>query len=740
MSTGFEQLRAFGRRNRAPFIVAASIVAGSVIGALMAIGSDLPQVEQLEELKPNIVTQVFARDGSVLGEFAIEKRVLIKYEEIPDVLRNAIIATEDENFFTHIGINVWRIPGALWANFRSGRRNQGFSTVTMQLSRLLFLSPQKTYERKLREILLALEIERRFTKKEIFTLYCNLVNFGHGNYGVEAASRFYFGKSAKDLSLEEAALLAGIPQSPTRLSPLDHPDAANRRRSHALDRMVAENYITPAQAQVAQYQPLGVIARHSPSSIAPYFLEEVRKTLERDYGFSGIYRSGLKVYTTLDPTLQAAANRAVRDGILRNDRAARGFQPHHASALKEGAIPRGFTLSDWRQPFGAGDVVRGVVRSADRDLAILQLGATTGRLSAKSIAWTGRSRASDVVKVGDIVPVRIMKVDGPDDQRVAEVALEQEPEAESAFLAMDTRSGAVKAMVGGFDFERSKFNRAVQAHRQTGSIFKAIVYSAAIESLGWGPETLIMDSPITFTSAGSPAWSPKNYDLRFEGTITVRHAIEESRNIPAIKTLQAIGVEKGIEYARKLGLKDELPPYLPIAIGAGEATLDEMVAVFGTIANEGLRMTPMLISRITDNEGNVLEENLPEAHDALRADTAATMANILRGVVERGTAVRAKSLKRPLCGKTGTTDNWSDTWFVGFERDLVAGVWSGFDDKRKSLGRGQDGARTSLPIFIDFWKEAMKQLPTDQVFPPPLPKPPADLTLGQVVQESRNPR
>jgi penicillin-binding protein 1A len=327
-----------------------------------------------------------------------------------------------------------------------------------------------------------------------------------------------------------------------------------------------------------------------------------------------------------------------------------------------------------------------------------------------------------------------MKLEGPDGQRTAEVALEQEPEAESAFLAMDTRSGAVKAMVGGFDFERSKFNRAVQAHRQTGSIFKAIVYSAAIESLGWGPETLIVDSPITFTAAGSPAWTPKNYDLKFEGTITVQHAIEESRNIPAIKTLQAIGVEKGIEYARKLGLKDELPPYLPIAIGAGEATLDEMVAVFGTIANEGLRMTPMLISRITDNEGNVLEENLPEAHDALRPETAATMANILHGVVERGTAVRAKSLNRPLCGKTGTTDNWSDTWFVGFERDLVAGVWSGFDDKRKSLGRGQDGARTSLPIFIDFWKEAMKQLPTDQIFPPPLPKPPAVLTDGRVVQ------
>ena len=708
------------RRNRGPLFISFCIVLGSLVGALMAIGSDLPQVEQLEELKPNIVTQVFAADGSILGEFAIEKRVIVRYEEIPEVLRNAIIATEDENFFNHIGINLWRIPGALYANFRSGRKGQGFSTLTMQLSRLLFLSPQKTYERKLREILLALEIERRFTKKEIFTLYCNLVNFGHGNYGVEAASRFYFGKSAKELNLEEAALIAGIPQSPTRLSPLDHPEAAQRRRNHALDRMVAEKYITPEKARVAQTQPLNVTARRSASSIAPYFLEEVRKTLERDYGFTGIYRSGLKVYTTLDPKLQVAANRAVRDGILRNDRAARGFKPVTESALKDGVIPEGFTLSDWRQPFDVGDVVRGVVTWVERDGAGLQIADAVGRLPLKAIAWTGKARVTDVVKVGDIVPVRILKLEG-DAKRVAEVSFEQEPDAESGFLAMDTRTGAVRAMVGGFDFERSKFNRAVQAHRQTGSIFKAIVYSAAVESLGWGPETQIVDSPISFTAAGSPTWSPHNYDMKFEGTITVQHAVEESRNIPAIKTLQAIGIEKGIEYARKLGLKDELPPYLPIAIGAGEATLDEMVAAFGTIANEGLRMTPMLITKITDNEGNVLEEKLPEAHDALRPETAATMANILRGVVLRGTAQRAASLGRPLCGKTGTTDNWSDTWFVGFERDMVAGVWSGFDDKRKSLGRGQDGARTSLPIFMDFWKEAMKQLPKDQAFPPPMP-------------------
>jgi penicillin-binding protein 1A len=427
MSSDVQSRPSFLKQNRGPLVIGAAIMFGSLVGALMAIGSDLPQVEELEELKPNIVTQVFAADGSILGEFAIEKRVLVRYEDIPDVLRNAIIATEDENFFNHIGINVWRIPAAVWANFRSGRKGQGFSTLTMQLSRLLFLSPQKTYERKIREILLALEIERRFTKKEIFTLYCNLVNFGHGHYGVEAASRFYFGKSAKDLNLEEAALIAGIPQSPTRLSPLDHPQAATRRRGLVLNRMVAEKYLTPAQATEAQAKPLGVNARRSPLSIAPYFLEEVRKSLERDYGFAGIYREGLKVYTTLDPTLQVTANRAVRDGILRNDRSARGYKAARPSALKDGAIPQGFSLPDWRQPFDVGDVTRGVVTAADRDVAIIDLGDTMARLPAKGVAWTAKTRVSDAVKVGDIVLVRILRREEASERKVVEVSLEQEP-------------------------------------------------------------------------------------------------------------------------------------------------------------------------------------------------------------------------------------------------------------------------------------------------------------------------
>lgn len=691
----------------------------------MAVGYDLPQVSELEELRPNIVTQVFAADGSKIGEFAIERRTILVYEQIPDVLRNAIIATEDENFFNHIGINVWRVPGAVWANLRSGRRGQGFSTLTMQLSRLLFLTPDKTYERKIKEILLALQIERRFTKREIFTLYCNLVNIGAGNYGVEAASQFYFGKRALDLDLHEAAVIAGVPQSPARLAPTEHPEAAVRRRNHVLERMVAEGYITRERATAAKAMPLGIVARRSPPSIAPYFLEEVRKILERDYGYAGLYRAGLRVTTTLDPALQVAANRAARDGILRNDRRARGFRPSTVSVLRDGVVPEDVFLPDWRQTMAPGDVVRGVVVEASRNAGMVRVGDVLVSLSPKSVEWTGRGAVNAAVKVGDVVPVRIEEISTSLSGRTAKAVLEQEPDAESSLLALDTKTGAVLAMVGGYDFERSKFNRATQARRQTGSIFKPIVYAAAVESLGWDAETTVVDEPFTYSSPGAPVWTPNNYDMRFEGLITVQRAIEQSRNIPAIKALQAVGVEKGIEYAHRLGLAGELPQYLPIAIGAGEATLEEMVSAFSAFANEGLRMTPYLITRITDAEGNVLQENLPEAHDALRPETASTMANLLRGTVLRGTAVRARSLDRPLCGKTGTTDDWSDTWFVGFERGIVAGVWSGFDDKRKSLGRGQDGARTSLPIFIDFWKEVTKRVPADPDFPPPPPRRPA---------------
>jgi penicillin-binding protein 1A len=696
-------------------LFAAAILGGALIGVFFAFESDLPQVTSLEEFQPNIITQVFAADGSVLGEFAIEKRVVVEFRDIPPVLRNAIVAVEDADFWKHIGINPWRIPAAAFANVRSGRLGQGFSTLTMQLTRLLFLTPEKTYERKIKEIILAFQIEKNFTKEEIFTLYCNQIYFGHGNYGVEAASRFFFGKPVKDLTLAEAALLAGIPQNAPRLSPVNHPDRAFDRRNHVLDRMAEEKYISHEEADAAQRAPLGLHLRKDPPSIAPHFLEEVRKYLEKEYGSQRIYQGGLRVYTTLDPGMQRAAVRALRDGLRILDRRARGFVKPETSALVDGLLPEPLHLDEWDWPFAAGDVVRGVVIASDRMSAVVQVGDYRGRLFPADVAWTRRTSVSDVLPRGVVAPFRIVSLSDTDGRKEAKLQLEQEPKVEGALLAEDVRSGAVRAMVGGYDFEKSKFNRATQAMRQVGSAFKPIVYSAALETLGWTPSTILVDAPLSFPNPWDKSvWTPQNYDGAFWGPMPLRRAVEQSRNIPAVKTLQAVGVEKGIEYARKLGIEGELPPYLPIALGAGEATLQEMVGAFATFANQGLRMKPFLIDRITDREGNVIEQAAPRATDALRADTAFIMTSLLRGVCERGTAARSRKLGRPIAGKTGTTNDFTDAWFIGYEPSLAAGVWVGFDEKKDSLGHGEDGAHAALPIWMEFWKAATEGRPIEE--------------------------
>ncbi|HVR70769.1 MAG TPA: PBP1A family penicillin-binding protein [Vicinamibacteria bacterium] len=700
------------RRAGVTFLFALAILAGALLGIVLAYESDLPQVSSLEDFEPNIITQVYAADGELLGNFAIEKRVVVSFADIPPILRNAIVAVEDEDFWKHIGINVWRVPSAAFSNLRAGRRSQGFSTLTMQLSRVLFLTPDKTYERKAKEIILAFQIEKNFTKEEIFTLYCNQIYFGHGNYGVEATSRSLFSKSIKDLNLPEAALIAGLAQNPARLSPLDHPQRATQRRNHVIDRMAEEKYITAEEAAAARTEPLRLRPHKDPPSIAAYFLEEVRKYLEREYGSQRIYQGGLRVHTTLDARLQRAANRAVRRGLRRLDRRARGFVPPEASILRDGEFPARLHLDEWDWPLEEGDVVRGVVLESDRALAVVQIGEYHAAVGPRQLPAGVRRPLSEILPRGTVAPFLVQSLGEEGGRRVAHVLLEQEPRLEGALLALDPRTGAVRAMVGGYDFERSKFNRATQAMRQVGSAFKPIVYAAAIEQAGYTPATLVDDSPISLPD-NQGLWTPHNYDYTFWGPISLRRAVEQSRNLPAIRTLQAVGIGTGIEYARKLGLSGEQPPYLPLAIGAGEATLSDMTAAFASFANQGLRMKPMYITRITDRDGNVIEEPRPVAKDAIRADTAYLLTSLLRGVVERGTAMRARALKRPVAGKTGTTNDYTDGWFIGFEPALAAGVWVGFDEKKESLGRGQDGGRTALPIWLEFFAEAMKDAPLE---------------------------
>jgi penicillin-binding protein 1A len=696
-------------------LFALAIVLGAFSGVFLGYENDLPQISSLEDFQPNIITRVFAADGTILGEFAIEKRVVVAYNDIPPVLRNAIVAVEDADFWKHMGINPWRIPGAALANLRSGRKDQGSSTLTMQLSRLLFLTPEKTYERKIKEVILAFQIEKNFTKEEIFTLYCNQVYFGHGTYGVEAASQFFFGKSIKQLSLAEAALLAGLPQNPSRLSPVEFADRALARRNHVLGRMLEEKYILPQEAEQAKAQPLALHLRKDPPSFAPHFLEEVRKYLEREYGSQRIYQGGLRVYTTLDAEMQRAANDAMRKGLRALDRRSRGFVPPTTSLLRNGQLPDPLWLDEWDWPITPGSVVHGVVLASDRALALVQVGDYRARLGPKEIAWSRRTNVAEILPRGTLVPLLVQAVSEPGAKKELQVVLEQDPKVEGALLALDVRSGAVKAMLGGYDFEKSKFNRATQALRQVGSAFKPILYAAAIEKAGWTAATTIVDAPISYPNPwNKTVWTPHNYDGAYWGPIPLRRALEHSRNIPAIKTLESIGIETGIEYAHKLGLASELPPYLPIAIGAGEATLTEMTAAYATFANQGLRMKPLLITRITDREGNIIEESRPEAKDSIRADTAYLMTSLLKGVVERGTAVRARSLRRPIAGKTGTTNDYTDAWFIGYEPSLAAGVWVGYDDKRQSLGPHEEGARAALPMWMDFWQAVMKSKPVEE--------------------------
>jgi penicillin-binding protein 1A len=702
------------RRAGMAALFAAAILLGAFAGIYLAYESDLPQVSSLENFEPNIITEVYAADGALLGTFAIERRVIVGFHDIPPQLRNAVVAVEDEDFWKHIGVNLWRVPSAAFSNLRSGRKGQGFSTLTMQLSRVLFLTPEKTYERKVKEIILAFQIEKNFTKEEIFTLYCNQVYFGHGNYGVEATSQFLFSKSIKDLNLAEAALVAGLPQNPLRLSPIEQPEAALRRRNHVLQRMLEEKYISNDEAQRAMAQPVTLNLHKDPVSIAPHFLEEIRKYLEREYGSQRIYQGGLRVYTTLDPAMQQAANTALQQGLRRLDKRARGFVRPEATVLQDGRFPDVVKLEEWDRPLQPGAVVHAVVLNSDRGIAVLQVGEYHAALTARDIAWTRRTSVSDALPRGAIVPVVIQSLKDEGDHKMAQVQLEQDPKLEGALVAIEPRTGAIKAMVGGYDFDRSKFNRATQAFRQVGSAFKPIIYAAALEKAGFTPSTILVDAPISFPD-NQGVWTPHNYDFTFWGPIPVRRAIEQSRNIPAIKTLQAVGIKTGIEYAQKLGLTGPLQPYLPLAIGAGEATPQEMASAFATFANQGLRMKPLYVSRITDRAGNIVEEARPTAHDAIRADTAYIMTSLLKGVVERGTAARARALKRPIAGKTGTTNDWTDGWFVGFEPALAAAVWVGFDEKTQSLGRGQDGAHTALPIWMEFWAAATKDMPIEDL-------------------------
>jgi len=692
------------------FLIAALL--GTFTGVLVAFAGDVPEISALDDYRPNIITRLVARDGQTIGEFATERRLVVTYDQISPALRNAIIATEDAGFNEHFGLSMSRIAITVLKDILTGKR-QGASTITQQLARNVFLQQYQlaggkfevSPERKIKEWIVAIQIEKRFTKPEIFTLYANQINLGHGAYGVEAASRLYFDKPAKDVTVEEAAVIAGIIQAPGRLSPFVNPKATLMRRNYVLQRMAEEGYISDEEAREAQQRPLVLLGQQRPEpSVAPYFVEEIRKTLEQEYGADALYQSGLQVQTTLDAELQEAANRAVDRGLRALDKRHSGFRKVRNIVTEKRSLAT-FTTDRWSRPILAGDIVPALVTSVSpkkggNGSARLRIGTHEVDLPKSAFTWTRKTAAVDFLNVGDVVQVEVRTMQGGAPQTVA---LEQDPAVEGALIAIDNRTGQVRAMVGGFDFARSKFNRATQARRQVGSAFKPFIYTTAIDR-GYTPVSIFVDEPVSYeVGPNQPRYEPLNYDRKYEGPVTLRRALEDSRNIPAVKALAELGPPNVIKVASRFGLPANMPPYLSLALGSVEETLWDMTSAYTAFPNQGVRMRPYSIVTIADREGNIIEENRPEPHEAIRADTAYVMTNLMRGVVLRGTAEAAASLDWPLAGKTGTMDEYTDAWFIGFDPNITVGVWVGYDEK-KPLGSNETGAVAALPIWMDFMK------------------------------------
>jgi len=598
-----------------PVLVALCLLA-SLVGATVGFGLytfwDLPEVHRLEEFQPSITTRVYSRSDRLLAEFFIENRTPVDLDSVPDVLIKALISTEDHRFYSHRGLDFFGIARAAYRNIRARKVVEGGSTLTQQLAKVLFLTPERSYSRKLKEMVLALKIEQRYTKREILSLYLNQIYFGSGAYGVEAAAQTYFGKQARGLTTAESALLAGLPRSPKYYSPFRSRENARSRRSHVLRRMVVAGDISQAQADEADRTPLPSPASVVSRSAAPaaYFVEYVRQKVEERFGSSILYSGGLNIHTTVDDALQGMAEEAVHKGLEQLDQR------------------------------------------------------------------SGKARGKDATS-----------------------------SLQSALVAIDPATGHILAMVGGRSFAASQFNRAWQAQRQPGSAFKPIIYSAAIER-GFSAADLLSDVPVTVKVDNKKTWTPENFTRTYQGSVTIRKALAQSLNVPTVRLLATIGTDEAIRHARKLGIKSPLKAVLPLALGSSDITLLELTSAYAVFANQGVRMEPAAILSVTDSSGRVLYINDAIPSLAVSPETAFLITNLLKGVVERGTGWKARELGRPVAGKTGTTNDYRDAWFVGYTPSLVAGVWVGHDDHQRSLGPRSTGSRAALPIWLDFMKSA----------------------------------
>jgi penicillin-binding protein 1A len=673
-----------------------AVIAGSLGGLMLVYSVDLPQIHDLERYRPSTTTDLYDQKGRIIGSFALERRVVVNYDDFAPVLRQAVISIEDKSFESHWGINVLRVGGALWHDLRTHGRAQGASTLTMQLARNLFFSSERTASRKVQEAYLAIQIERAFTKQQIFTLYGNQIYLGHGRYGFEAASQFYFSKHAKELTLSEAALLAGLPKGPVAFSPLLAPEKALHRRNLVLTEMELDHVISHEQAEQARNAPLGLRIAPPETLVAPWFQEEVRRELERRFGSEQVHEAGLKVETTLDLDLQKTANRAIADGLAAYERR-RGWMGKLENALTSGTTIEDYKHPDWAMSSGPGDYVHAVVTRVLPMEVHARVGDAQIVLLSEDWRWAGQRYGDSLVKPGDVIYVHLAEaMEG----KARRATLEQDSGAQGALLAIDNTSGDMLAMVGGRDYALSQFNRATQAERQTGSGFKPYVYTAAIEN-GAKPNDIIVDGPVSFGS-----YTPHNYENNYMGRMTLIDAFAESRNIPAIKLADQVGIQKVIDVAHRFGVTTNIPAYLPVALGAVEISLEEQVASYAVFPNDGLRVKPRLIKKVSNADGVTLWEESPAVNEVISQQTARTMMTLLQAVIRHGTGAAAAQLNHPLGGKTGTTSDYTDAWFLGFSPSITCGVWVGFDSNQ-SLGEKETGARAALPIWITWMRAAI---------------------------------
>lgn len=710
-----------------------TVLAAAAGGTLWYVSLDLPALDSLQEYQPSLVSRVYSDDGQVIGQFYVERRILTPLADIPQDLVNAVIAVEDARFFEHPGLDVIGIVRAFWTNLRRGGKVEGASTITQQLARSLFLSPERTYGRKARELILAYQMELILTKAQILEMYLNQIYFGQGAYGVAAAAQTYFGKNLADLTLPEAAFLAGLPKSPNNYSPYKNLERAKKRQEHVLARMEEARFITPEQRE--QAAAVALAFRHPGSEqVAPYFVEYVRQYLVAQYGEAMVYKGGLEVFTTLNVPMQRAAEAALRKHLHQLDKRQGWRGPlgrRDPATLAAAALPAAGLPAPALKP---GDLLRGVVVKIGKDHVLVQAGATVGRLSFDDMAWARRrlkgrdvkdvvtvANVKQLLKPGDEIEVSVKKVEGD----TVHWLLDQTPIVEGGLLALDPRTGSIRAMVGGYDFGRSEYNRTVLAHRQPGSAFKPIIYATAINE-GLSPATVVVDAPVVYEQEDpEKTWKPENYEKKFFGPISLREALIHSRNLATVRLLERIGVRKVVEFAQTLGIMSPLNQDLSLALGSSSVTLMELTSAYGVFANQGLRLEPYAVARVQSSAGEVLEQTLFEPRQVISRETAYLITNMLEDVIQRGTGQLAKSIDRPVAGKTGTTNDYTDAWFMGYTPNLVAGVWVGFDDLR-TLGETESGAHAALPLWVDFMTEALKGLP---VMPFEIPE---DITFVKV--------